>query len=219
MSNYLIYSLEDDEDISSIIKIALSKNGLDVVAFSTGEAFLEAFRKKPCDLLLLDLMLPKMQGKEVLESIKNHKRTRVIVVSAKSEISDKVELLDLGADDYLPKPFDIKELVSRVKAQLRRVKENSNMAKYGPFEVIIDKGIAKYNGHILDLTPSEYLIYLDLIEAKGEAKSREKLEFSFRGKSSLGKSSRALDMHIKHLKGKIDGRLSSVYGVGYRLDV
>lgn len=218
MQNYLIYSLEDDEDISSIIKIALSKNGFDVVSFSSGEDFLEAYKKKPCDLLLLDLMLPKMQGKDVLSIVKNHKRTRVIVVSAKAEISDKVELLDLGADDYLPKPFDLKELVSRVRAQLRRVKETSNVVRYGPFEVITDKGIAKYDGKTLDLTPSEYLIYLSLVEAKGEAVSRDELSSSFRGKSPLKKDSRALDMHLKHLKEKIDGNLSSIYGIGYRLD-
>lgn len=221
MNNWLIYSVEDDEDISNIINLTLSKKGFEVVSFPDGESFINAYKRKRCDLVLLDLMLPSLQGKDVLKFIRDNNglATRVIIVSAKSEISDKVELLDLGADDYLPKPFDLNELLSRVNAQLRRLEAKNEIEKYGPFEVLTSRGIAKFRNAVLNLTPSEYLIYLTLIKAKGEIVTREALYASFQGKARFTKDSKSLDMHIKNLRSKLGGSLCSVYGLGYRLSI
>ena len=121
MNDYLIYSIEDDEEIATIISIALTKSDFNVKTFDTGESFLEEFNKTKPNLVLLDLMLPRIQGEEVLKEIRKYSLDiPVIILSAKSLIEDKISLLNTGADDYMVKPFNIKELISRVNVNYRK---------------------------------------------------------------------------------------------------
>ncbi len=121
---YLIYSVEDDKNISHLIHVALTKQGYAVESFSDGESFLKRFKEKKPHLILLDLMLPNIQGEELLKKIREddtHDDIQIIIISAKSMLMDKIDGLDSGADDYIEKPFDILELMSRVNAKSRRV--------------------------------------------------------------------------------------------------
>ena len=121
MNDYLIYSIEDDEEIATIISIALTKSDFNVKTFDTGESFLEEFNKTKPNLVLLDLMLPGIQGEKVLKEIRKYSLDiPVIILSAKSLIEDKISLLNTGADDYMVKPFNIKELISRVNVNYRK---------------------------------------------------------------------------------------------------
>ncbi|HBP43912.1 MAG TPA: DNA-binding response regulator, partial [Clostridiales bacterium] len=123
----LIYSIEDDKDISYIIRLALENSGYEVHSFYDGESFLKAFNEKKPDLILLDMMLPKIQGQDLLKIIRNDSSNNdidIIIISANKLISDKVDGLNLGADDYIEKPFDILELISRVNARFRKNKNS-----------------------------------------------------------------------------------------------
>src|SRR5574344_2027831 len=132
MGKYLIYSIEDDSEIAHIINLALTKSDYEVKTFEDGESFFKAFTEKKPNLILLDLMLPGIQGREILKIIRedsSNENIIVIIVSAKSLISDKTEQLDLGADDYIEKPFDLKELLSRVNVHYRKYRNNENFIK------------------------------------------------------------------------------------------
>ena len=121
--NYLIYSVEDDKNISHLINVALSKQGYVVESFYDGESFLRRFKEQKPNLILLDMMLPNIQGGEILKTIRDNDENddiQIIIVSANRMVMDKVDGLDLGADDYIEKPFDILELMSRVNSKARR---------------------------------------------------------------------------------------------------
>ncbi len=123
----LIYSIEDDKDIAFIIKTALENASYEVVSFSDGESFLNEFKNKKPDLILLDMMLPKISGQEILKIIRkdsSNNNIDVIIISANKLLNDKVDGLNLGADDYIEKPFEILELISRVNARFRKYKSN-----------------------------------------------------------------------------------------------
>ena len=135
--NHLIYSVEDDLDIQKIIKKTLEKQGYIVESFSDGKSFFDAFNKKIPNLVLLDMMLPDYNGDEILKEIRDKHSSdevSVIIVSAKGMITDKVDCLDLGADDYISKPFDILELMARVNVQLR----HHNVKVYEAQGVVVD---------------------------------------------------------------------------------
>ena len=221
MSDIIISSIEDDESISLIISKTLQKQGYQVFSYFTGESFLDDVMKNKPNVILLDLMLPGIQGKEVLKEIKKHPElddSHIIVVSAKSLLNDKVELLDLGADNYLTKPFEIAELISRVNAQARRNKNSKNNIKIrkGPYTLDSERGILFKKNRPIHLTASEFLIFKKLIEVDGKIVSRKELFACFGGEGN--ESSKALDMHIRSLRSKLgQGSIVSVYGSGYRI--
>lgn len=222
--SYLLYSVEDDENIATIIRMTLIKQGFDVRSFSDGESFLDAFAKQKPSLILLDLMLPGIQGKDILSYIRQDKSNdgiHIIVVSAKSLTSDKVMALDLGADDYMIKPFEISELVSRVNAHIRRTERNDNVKDCSPFRLDRSTGEIYNNGKLLDLTATEYMILSTLLDRFGKLVSREELSRAFMGsKASFEPNSKALDMHIRSLRKKLgkDGKhIVSIYGGGYKV--
>ncbi len=218
MNNIRIASIEDDESISLIISKTLQKQGFEVFSYYDGESFLDDIKRNPPSLILLDLMLPNIQGREVLKEIRKNKKyddIHVIVVSAKSMTSDKVELLDLGADDYLTKPFEISELVSRVKAQFRR--NQPKEIKKGRYHIDLERGILYVRNKEVDLTASEFLIVKRLLEADGKIVTRDDLVAAF---SSLDAStnSKALDMHLRSIRKKLgEDSIKSIYGSGYRI--
>lgn len=218
MTNVRIASVEDDESISLIICKTLQKQGYDVFRYLDGESFLEDISKNKPNVVLLDLMLPGIQGKEVLDSIRRNKEyddVHVIVVSAKSMISDKVELLDAGADDYLSKPFEIAELISRVGVQARR-NDRFNRLEKGAYSLDLDRGSVYYKKKPIHVTSSEFLILKRLLEGSGKIVSREELLSCFTNNSD--KSSKALDMHIRSLRSKLGSdSIVSIYGSGYKI--
>lgn len=158
----LIYSVEDDEDISLIINKTLTKQGFTVKSFENGKKFLEQFKLETPDIVLLDLMLPDMSGSDIIKKIRSNQKydnVHIIVVSAKHMTMDKVENLDLGADDYIEKPFDLLELMSRVEAHARRLRK-SNLIKIGDIELDVAKRECIYQNKPVDLTVKEFDILL-----------------------------------------------------------
>lgn len=220
---YLIYSVEDDTNIANIIKLTLKHQGYEVCLFKNGKDFFEAFNERKPNLILLDLMLPDMSGSDILKEIrhnKNNDEIRVIIVSAKSMITDKVEGLDLGADDYIAKPFDILELISRVNALKRRQDNNRN---YQLNNTLVDINKRKcYQDDVeLNLTKKEFDILALLLTRHNEVVSRMELINHIWG-DSFEYETRTIDMHIKSLRKKLgeDGDLiETIYGVGYMVNL
>ena len=219
----LIYSVEDDEDISLIINKTLTKQGFTVKSFENGKKFLEQFMLETPDIVLLDLMLPDMSGSDIIKKIRSNQKydnVHIIVVSAKHMTIDKVENLDLGADDYIEKPFDLLELMSRVEAHARRLRKN-NLIKIGDIELDIAKRECIYQNKPVDLTVKEFDILLLLAKNAPNVLSRDQLFEEIWNTNQIVES-RSLDMHIKTLRSKLndDGKLiKSIYGIGYKLNI
>lgn len=219
----LIYSVGDDEDISLIINKTLTKQGFTVKSFENGKKFLEQFKLETPDIVLLDLMLPDMSGSDIIKKIRSNQKydnVHIIVVSAKHMTIDKVENLDLGADDYIEKPFDLLELMSRVEAHARRLRK-SNLIKIGDIELDIAKRECIYQNKPVDLTVKEFDILLLLAKNAPNVLSRDQLFEEIWNTNQIVES-RSLDMHIKTLRSKLndDGKLiKSIYGIGYKLNI
>ena len=219
----LIYSVEDDEDISLIINKTLTKQGFTVKSFENGKKFLEQFKLETPDIVLLDLMLPDMSGSDIIKKIRSNQKydnVHIIVVSAKHMTMDKVENLDLGADDYIERPFDLLELMSRVEAHARRLRK-SNLIKIGDIELDIAKRECIYQNKPVDLTVKEFDILLLLAKNAPNVLSRDQLFEEIWNTNQIVES-RSLDMHIKTLRSKLndDGKLiKSIYGIGYKLNI
>ncbi len=222
----VIYIVEDDQNIREIERIALQNSGYEVADFETVAAFWEALKQREPDLLLLDIMLPDGDGLEVVKSVRENVKTGdipIILVTAKTTEIDKVKGLDNGADDYLTKPFGIMELISRVKALLRRT------CKEQPEKVITiaavclnkEKHCVTVNGEECALTYKEYELLKLLMESAGAVISREDILEKVWGINFEGES-RTLDMHIKTLRQKLKeagGMIKTVRNVGYIFNV
>ncbi|MFA6942344.1 MAG: response regulator transcription factor [Bacilli bacterium] len=218
----LIYILEDDQDIAHLLEIVLRKQNYQVEHFETGEDLLQALEKQVPQLMLLDIMLPGISGIDVLKKIRSNSHyddISIIMVTAKNLLSDKIEGLDLGADDYISKPFDIMELVSRVNARFRRLHQVSAI-DYGPLSIDIDHRLVKLNNQEVVLTNKEFDILLLLVEAKGKVVSRKEILKDI-WKSDAALETRTIDMHVQSLRKKLSDRegklITTVFGVGYKI--
>lgn len=216
----VIYSLEDDYDIAKIIKVSLSKVGYDVHSFDNGKDFLTAFNEKKPDLCLLDLMLPDCSGMDILKKIRSESENdevKIIILSAKRMTMDKVEGLDSGADDYIEKPFDILELISRVNARFRHEKEifiHQNLI------MDVKSHTVSQDGKEVNLTNTEFEILRLLLENPSSVIRREEInERVYQSSNSV--ESRSIDMHIASLRKKLQDKeghlIRTIYGVGYIL--
>ena len=221
--NYLIYSVEDDKNISHLINVALSKQGYVVESFYDGESFFRRFKEQKPNLILLDMMLPNIQGGEILKVIRDNEENddiQIIIVSANRMVMDKVDGLDLGADDYIEKPFDILELMSRVNSKARRFFKKQRIVR-GNLILDIKKHEFYKDDVLIELTNKEFEIIELLMKKNGEVVSREELFNRIWGNDVL--ESRTIDMHIKALRQKIndtDGSIiKSVYGIGYKIEL
>ena len=213
-----IYALEDDKDISKIINKTLTKQGYEVVSFFDSTSFLKRIQEKIPNMILLDMMLPDIPGREVLQMLRSNSiydDVPIIIISANRMVLDKVEGLDLGADDYIEKPFDILELMSRVNVKYRRYnKRKSKTLAVNDIVMNIDKHTVTRNGNLIELTLKEFDILKLLLEKKGKVVSRDEL---------LGEAleSRTIDMHINSIRKKINDMdskiIKTVYGVGYKV--
>ncbi len=223
MNDYLIYSIEDDEDIAYIIKATLTKQGYDVVSFPDGESFLETFKTKKPDMILLDMMLPKIQGKEILKLIRNdfsNNDIQIIIVSANGMTIDKVDGLDLGADDYIAKPFDLLELISRVNAKARRAIQNKSLAFHDLTLNPSSKTLYRDNERI-DLTSLEYKLLVFLLKNKNRVVSKKEIALELYNDETK-EESRTIGMLIKSIRKKIGDNdqkiIVSRYGIGYLIN-
>jgi len=222
----LIYVVEDDLNIAEIETFALKNVGYEVESFGTARAFYQALREKTPDLILLDIMMPDEDGLDILKKLRNNINTKdvpVIMVTAKSSEIDKVKGLDAGADDYVTKPFGVMELISRVKALLRRFKPDKAEEKVlclGDVHLDREKHSVYVGGCLVELTYKEYELLQLLLSNAGIVTTREMILEKVWGTDFQGES-RTLDMHIKTLRQKLGNAgtmIKTVRNVGYYMN-
>ncbi|OBS92215.1 DNA-binding response regulator [Vibrio tasmaniensis] len=225
MANILL--IDDDTELTGLLKDILSFEGFTVSEANDGYAGLEAINDE-IDLILLDVMMPRLNGMETLKKLRENWETPVLMLTAKGEEIDRVIGLELGADDYLPKPFSDRELLARIRAILRRTqtaaapKAASDTIQYQDIEVFPGKQEAYCNGQQIDLTTTEFALLSHLIQNPGQVITKEALSLDVLGKR-LAAFDRAIDMHISNLRKKIpernDGksRIKTLRGRGYLL--
>ncbi len=210
----------DDEDlIRTVIKEYCSNNGYETDEASSGKVALEKLKTKDYDLMVLDIMMPEMDGFTMLKELPVEKRIPTIVLSARGEEYDKLAGFDLGIDDYITKPFSPKELIARIKAVLSRAsKQMPTIYKLDSLEINYSAHTLKIDNKIINLTPKEYEILTYLIKNKGIAISREQLLSNVWGYDFYG-DDRTVDTHIKMLRnnlGKYKNHIITIRGVGYK---
>jgi two-component system alkaline phosphatase synthesis response regulator PhoP len=223
--NKTILVVDDEERLTSLLEAYLQQEGFRVVTAGNGLEALEVVRRGPPDLIVLDIMMPEMDGVEFLRVLRAQHSTPVILLTARVGDEDKIIGLELGADDYLTKPFRPRELLARVRAVLRRT------GRSGPEPAVLHSGDLTLDrtrheilldGHPIDMTPTEFEILAALMAAPGKVFTRMELLERAQGVGYEGYE-RTIDAHIKNLRAKIgDGgqntqRIQTVYGVGYRM--
>jgi len=225
--NDTILIVEDESNIRANIVAFLEAEGFDTIQAKDGEEALYLFGEKTPTLVILDLMLPKVDGLEVCKQIRRSSDVPIIMVTARDEEIDKLLGLELGADDYITKPFSLRELKARIKAVLRRTKaggvkeEEEEILTLGCLEVNLDRREVKKDGITIDLTPSEYAILTTLCQNIGRPYSRLQLLNATLGESYAGYE-RAIDTHVSNLRKKIEPNpqkpvyILTVYGLGYK---
>lgn len=220
----MIYLLEDDAGIRNFVTYALNNSGLETQGFELPSDFWKAMGENIPELILLDIMLPEEDGISILKKIRSvpvTERLPVIMLTAKDTEYDKVEGLDSGADDYVAKPFGIMELMSRVKALLRRtVSNDKNSLSVGKICIYPSRHEVSVNGEKINLTLKEYELLLWLVKNKGEVYSREMLLQKIWGYDFTGES-RTVDVHIRTLRSKLGDSgdvIKTIRGVGYKVE-
>lgn len=222
-----ILLVEDEKSIRDVVAAYLEKEGFWVTSVADGQAALDAFAAKQFDIVILDLMLPKVSGEDVCQAIRNESDVPVIMLTAKGEIDDRIKGLNIGADDYLVKPFSPRELVARVRAILRRANADVEPLRerlvFGELEIDITAHRTTVAGKEVDLTASEFKLLTTLARYPGRVYSRMELVERVLGYDFEGYE-RTVDSHIKNLRAKIgdDSRdprfIFTVHGVGYRFE-
>ncbi len=220
----MIYLVEDDDNIRKLVCYALSKEGFEVQGYASPRDFWQGMDSMLPELILLDIMLPEEDGLSILNKLKSHARTEalpVIMLTAKGSEFDKVTGLDMGADDYVTKPFGMMELTSRVRAVLRRFEKTHDKRIYELGELYVEpaKHIILVSGKAVSLSYKEYLLLMVLLEAEGSVVERDRLLTSVWGEYYT--ESRTLDVHIRKLRMKLGdaGRMiQTVKGIGYKLE-
>ena len=222
--NNTILVIDDDRNILAIIELYLKKAGFTVHTCADGNTALAMFHEIRPALVVLDVMLPGKDGWEVLHDIRKESETPVIMLTAKGETGDRVQGLELGADDYIPKPFDAKELIARIKAVLRRstpVDPERSISMPG-LSVSLENYSVVLDGRQLEMPPKEIELLYFLASHSGRVFTREQLLEQVWGFDFFG-DSRTVDVHVKRIREKLGERenwqLRTVWGVGYKFDV
>ncbi|WP_426347920.1 response regulator transcription factor [Alloiococcus sp. CFN-8] len=218
-----IFCVEDEENIRELILYALKSSGFEALGFEEGEAFFNALKGELPELILLDIMLPDIEGTEILRRLRMNSHTAhipVILLTAKDSELDKVKGLDLGADDYITKPFGVLELISRIKAVLRRSSPQSSDIITFKELIVNNKSRTVYAyGEEIVLTYKEFELLFYLLQNKGIVLSRDKIMDAIWGFDFQGET-RTVDMHIKTLRqklGTLGSIIETVRGVGYKI--
>ncbi|RMH78533.1 MAG: DNA-binding response regulator [Actinomyces sp.] len=220
-----ILTVEDDERIRTAVKLALEDEGWEVVEAASGEDALQAFTREPADVVLIDIMLPGIDGFDVCRSIRRVSDVPIVMVTARADTHDVVAGLEAGADDYLTKPFAPKELSARIRALLRRVRSSDSATRHLVFddlEIIPEEGVVRVGGEEVHLTKTEFRLLVELASHPGRVLSREVLLERVWGYGYFG-DGRLVDVHIRRLRTKIESdpahprHVVTVRGLGYKL--
>ena len=219
-----IYCVEDDSNIRELILYTLNQSGFEAVGFDNGYDFFRQFEAEPPNMVLLDIMLPDMDGMEILRKIRGEKDNLdvpIIMLTAKTASMDKVKGLNDGADDYITKPFDVLELVSRINAVLRRTGNKKNdVLKIGKIVIETEKRKVTVDNKIVALTYKEFELLRVLVENKGKVLTREKL-MSLVWETDVEFETRTVDVHIRTLRQKLSDcgeYIETVRNVGYKIE-
>lgn len=227
MTKGKVLIVDDEEHICELIKFNLQKDGYDCICVFNGLDALKKAREERPDIILLDLMLPELDGYDVCREIRKDEVIHsipIIMLTAKGEELDKILGLELGADDYITKPFSVREMVARVKAILRRtvsIHKNNNYYKFGNIEINFEKHSIKKSGEKVELTLKEFELLEVLIRNKGNVMTRDFLLDNIWGYEYVGET-RTVDVHIRHLRKKIEEDdknpkyIETIRGIGYR---
>ncbi len=213
-----ILIVEDDEAISNLIKINLNMAGYESTQIFDGLEALNLIKEKSFDLILMDIMLPGMDGFEVIKKIRNL-NLPVIFLTAKNGLADKVTGLKSGAEDYIVKPFETVELLARIEVVLRRYSKNNNCIEFKNLKIYEEERIIKKDDKTIDLTLKEFELIVILVKNKNMALSREYLLEKIWGYEYMGET-RTIDTHIQKIRKKLDltDNIKTVYKIGYRLE-
>ena len=230
-NNQKILIVDDDENIANLISLYLTKECYETRIEHDGQSALDAFKEYAPNLILLDIMLPGLDGYEVCREIRRESKVPIIMLSAKTEVFDKVLGLELGADDYIIKPFDSKELVARVKAVLRRYTEapapvekkpDEKRVEYKDLIINLSNYEVIYKGKPVEMTPREIELLYFLASSPNQVFTREQLLDHIWGYEYAG-DTRTVDVHIKRIREKIadtdQWSIGTVWSVGYRFEV
>jgi two-component system alkaline phosphatase synthesis response regulator PhoP len=221
----LIYIVEDERDIADLVEHYLKKDGFRSESISDGQRALERIRRQPPDLLVLDLMLPGMDGLELCRTLRSEpatKRLPIIMLTAKAEETDKIVGLEMGADDYLTKPFSPKELMARIRAVFRRnqpPEEAKAVLNYGKITLDGERHLVSVSKKEVELTAKEFGLLEYLLKRPGRVLSREQILNAVWGQDYYG-GNRTVDVHIRHLRKKIpllDSAILTVKSFGYKI--
>lgn len=230
MSNEKILIVDDDKNICELLRLYLQKEGYETLLAHDGEAAYAVFEAEKPNLVLLDVMMPRMDGWETCRKIRAVNNTPVIMLTAKGETFDKVLGLELGADDYVVKPFDAKEVVARIKAVLRRCatagaakQENGDVIMYDKLSVDLSRYEMKVDGKVVEAPPKELELLYYLASHPNRVFTRDQLLDEVWGFEYYG-DSRTIDVHVKRLREKLEDTseqwsVKTVWGVGYKFEV
>ena len=225
---YKILIVDDDANICELLRLYLEKDGFDTVVANDGEQAVEYASKYSPDLILLDIMLPKLDGWQVCREIRKTSETPIIMLTAKGETFDKILGLELGADDYASKPFDTKEVIARIKAVLRRTNDSDkgsqiSEVRYDKLRINLTNYELEVNGVKIDTPPKELELIYHLASNPNRVYTRDQLLDEVWGFDYYG-DSRTVDVHVKRLREKLENvsdewSLKTVWGVGYKFEV
>ena len=227
MEQNKILVVDDDTNISELLRLYLEKDGYSVITCTDGQQAIELEKSEKPDLMLLDIMLPKFDGWQVCREVRKTSDVPIIMITAKSETFDKILGLELGADDYVSKPFDAKEVVARVKAVLRRVgadrKGKSDEVRFDKLIINITNYELVVDGKKIDTPPKELELIYHLASNPNRVYTRDQLLDEVWGFDYYG-DSRTVDVHVKRLREKLENvsdawSLKTVWGVGYKFEV
>jgi two-component system response regulator RegX3 len=223
-----ILVVEDEETLAEAISFLLSKEGFDVAVAATGPEAIETFDKSGADLILLDLMLPGLSGTEVCRQIRTKSSVPIIMLTAKDSEIDKVVGLEIGADDYVTKPYSSRELIARIRAVLRRgelhdAADEGNTLEVGPVRMDTDRHVISINGEVVSIPLKEFELLEFLMRNAGRVLTRMQLIDRVWGSDYVG-DTKTLDVHIKRLRAKIEKDpanpefIQTVRGMGYKME-
>ena len=216
--------VDDDNNICDLIELYLQKEGYKVFKAFNGNEALKTFKEKQIDIIVLDVMMPVMDGYEVLKEIRKSSQVPVLMLTAKGETFDRVLGLELGADEYMVKPFEPKELVARIRAVLRRYKPQTQKRALEFKDLIVDADsyIVTYRGSEVEMPPKEFELLYFLASNPNKVFTRDQLLYEVWGYDYPG-DSRTVDVHVKRIREKLtegnDWQLKTVWGVGYKFEV
>ncbi len=219
-----IYILDDDKNITDILALYFKKEGYNVKEFWEGESLLDSLSLETPDIIIMDIMMPVMDGYDVLKEVRKTSKVPVIMLSAKGETLDKVLGLELGADDYIVKPFEPKEVLARVKAIMRRTeeKQDDKVLKFDNLVINIDEFTVRYHNELMSLPPKEMELLYFFARNKNKVFTREQLLSKIWGIDYYG-DTRTVDVHVKRLRDKFDKKdpwqIKTVWGVGYKFSL